>query len=74
MVSNSSIGRAHVSESPKFKRLLGHGPIETTWPPPDMFIVVHKHKDEEVAGTPLSNMGSKHFYKLLLLDHTTKTN
>ena len=34
--------------------------------PPDVFIVVHKHKDEEFAGTPLSSMGSKHFYKLLL--------
>jgi hypothetical protein len=74
LVQNFTLGRALVTDSTKFGRMLGHGPIETTWPPPDLFILAHKHKDPLNAGTPVSAMASKGFYKLLLPDHTTKTN
>jgi hypothetical protein len=55
----------HTSTCPKFKRLRSHGPVEATWPPPDLFHLKLKGSSEQ-AGTLLTTTSSQKFYKMLL--------
>ena len=65
IVTDDRLMRLHTSTCPKFKRLRSHGPVEATWPPPDLFHLKLKGSSEQ-AGTLLTTTSSQNFYKMLL--------